>query len=369
MSKKVVKKIIRFILIIVAIFIFVGTVLFLYQKSQPEVVVFKTQTPFYTDIVKKTLATGTIIPRKEIQIKPQAVSGIVEKVFAEPGDMIKKGDKIAQIKIIPDMVSLRSAESRVERANLTFQNSKLSFDRNKGLYEKGVISLSEFESSKLDFDTKTEEYNSAKDNLQLIKEGVTSSMGNATNTIIRSTIAGMVLDVPIKEGNSVIQSNSFNDGTTIAIVADMNEMIFQGKVDEMDVAKLNTGMELNLTIGAIDDTSFVALLEYISPKGVTENGAIRFEIKASVKLMNDYFIRSGYSANANIVLEQVDSVLSIPESVIIFEGDSIFVEVETTPNVFEKRAIKTGLSDGINTELIDGIEEDDKIKVQGLGVI
>lgn len=366
MSKKVVKKIGRYLLIAVGIVIFVGTIMFLYQKSQPEPVIFKTDLASYNDIVKKTLATGSIVPRKEIMIKPQAVSGIIETLYVEPGDMVRKGDKIAKVKIIPDMVNLRSAESRVERSELGYKNAKLNFDRNHELLEKKVISQADFDKIQFEFDSSAEELNSAKDNLQLIKEGVTGDMGGATNTIIRSVLTGMVLDVPVEEGNSVIQSNNFNDGTTIAVVADMNEMIFEGKIDEMDVSKLHLGMIIDLTIGAIDDTTFQAELEYISPKGVDENGSIRFEIKAAVSLNEEYFIRSGYSANADIVLSRLEQILTIPESVLKFDNDSIFVEVETAPGVFETRVVKTGESDGINTQVLEGVEEGEKMKIQGL---
>ena len=356
------KKVFRIVLIVFFIFLFVGTIVFLYQKSQDKPVVYNTKSPEITDIIKKTVATGSVVPRKEIAIKPQGVSGIIETLYVEAGDMLKKGDPIAKIKIIPDMINLNSAESRVKIAQINYEDKEINYQRDKALYDKKVISESDFQKTQLSFRNSEEELQSAKDNLQLIKEGVTKSSAKATNTIIRSTIEGMILDIPVKEGNSVIQSNTFNDGTTVAIVADMGEMIFQGKVDETEVGKIVQGMNLELTIGAIEDVKFDAHLEYISPKGVEENGAIQFEIKASVKLKKDFFIRSGYSANAEIVLDKREKVLAVNESLLEFKNDSTFVEIETSEQKFEKRFIKTGLSDGINIEVLEGLTKDDKLK-------
>eukprot|EP01029_Cantina_marsupialis_P003285 TRINITY_DN1310_c0_g1_i9.p7 TRINITY_DN1310_c0_g1~~TRINITY_DN1310_c0_g1_i9.p7 ORF type:complete len:375 (-),score=69.83 TRINITY_DN1310_c0_g1_i9:1454-2578(-) len=356
------KKVFRIVLVVALIGIFVGTIFFLYKKSQEKPVVYNTKSPEITDIIKKTVATGSVVPRKEIEIKPQGVSGIIEKLFVEAGQMLKKGDPIAKIKIIPDMINLNSAESRVNVAQINYEDAEINYNRDKALFDKKVISESDFQKTQLAYRNSREELQTAKDNLQLIKEGVTKSSANATNTIIRSTIEGMILDIPVKEGNSVIQSNTFNAGTTVAIVADMGEMIFQGKVDETEVGKIDQGMNLKLTIGAIEDVKFDAHLEYISPKGVEENGAIQFEIKASVKLQKDFFIRSGYSANAEIVLDHRKNVLAVNESLLEFKNDSTFVEVETSEQEFEQRYIKTGISDGINIEVLEGITKDDKLK-------
>jgi HlyD family secretion protein len=356
------KKVFRIVLVVFFILLFFGTIVFLYQKSQDKPVIYNTKSPEITDIIKKTVATGSVVPRKEIAIKPQGVSGIIETLYVEAGDMLKKGDPIAKIKIIPDMINLNNAESRVNVAQINYEDKEINYNRDKALFDKKVISESDFQKTQLSFRNSAEELQSAKDNLQLIKEGVSKSSTKATNTIIRSTIEGMILDIPVKEGNSVIQSNTFNDGTTVAIVADMGEMIFQGKVDETEVGKIVQGMNLELTIGAIEDVKFDAHLEYISPKGVEENGAIQFEIKASVKLRKDFFIRSGYSANAEIVLDRREKVLAVNESLLEFKNDSTFVEIETSEQKFEKRFIKTGLSDGINIEVLEGITKDDKLK-------
>lgn len=358
------KKVFRIFLVVFFIALFLGTIVFLYQKSKNKPVEYKTKSALVTDIVKKTVATGSVTPRKEIEIKPQGVSGIVSKLFIEAGERVKKGDPIAKIKIIPNMLNLNSAESRVNRAKINYDDATINYDRDKALNDKNVISDANYQKTLLAFRNAKEELESAKDNLQLIKEGVSNKSQKVTNTIIRSTIEGMVLDIPVKEGYSVIESNNFNPGTTVAIIADMGEMIFQGKVDETEVGKIKQGMKLQLTIGAIEDTKFNAQLEYISPKGKEENGAIQFEIKAAVELNTDYFIRSGYSANAEIVLDRREQVLAINESLLEFKNDSTFVEVETTPQVFEKRFIKTGLSDGINIEVLDGISKEDKIKAE-----
>lgn len=358
------KKALKILAGVIVVSVFVYTIYFLYQKSQAKPVQFETALPFKTEIIKSTVATGSVVPRKEIMLKPQ-VSGIVEEVYVEAGDMIKKGDLIAKIKIIPDMVSLNNAQSRLNRARISLEDSKRQYERQKDLFDQGVIARAEFEPYELAYKNATEELDAAENNLELIKEGQTKKGGEVTNTIVRSTAEGMVLDVPVEVGFSVIESNTFNDGTTIASVADMGDMIFEGKIDETEVGKIKEGMPLILTIGAIDDATFDAVLEHISPKGVEENGAIQFEIKANVSLKQDQFIRAGYSANAKVVLDRTDSVLAIPESLLQFEGDSSFVEVETTPQQFEKRYIKTGLSDGINVEVKSGLAMEDKIKKPG----
>jgi len=355
------KKALKILASVIVISIFVYTIYFLYQKSQAKPVEFETTIPIKTEIIKSTVATGSVLPRKEIMIKPQ-VSGIVEELYVEAGDMIKKGDLLAKIKIIPNMVSLNNAQSRLNRARINYEDSKRQFDRQQDLLDQGVIARAAFESFELAYRNAIEEVEAAENNLELIKEGQTKKGGQRTNTIVRSTAEGMVLDVPVEIGFSVIESNTFNDGTTIASVADMGDMVFEGKIDETEVGKIREGMPLILTVGAIDDASFSATLEHISPKGVEENGAIQFEIKANVELKQDLFIRAGYSANAKVVLDRTDSVLAIPESILQFDGDSSYVEVEIAPQQFEKRFIETGLSDGINVEVKSGLTMEDKIK-------
>jgi HlyD family secretion protein len=355
------KNIIRIGFFSLLFLLFVYTIWFLYKKSEQKPIVYNTISVSRNNIVQKTVATGAVVPRKEINIKPQ-VSGIIEKLYVVAGEKIRKGDMIAQIRIIPNMINLANAESRMNRAQLSYDNAKIDMDRNQKLLDAKMISFSDYQQVKLAYNNAKEEMNAAENNIQLIKEGVSKNSGKSTNTIVRSTIDGMILDMPLKEGSSVIESNTFNEGSTIAIVADMGEMIFEGKVDESEVGKIKPGMDLILTVGAIDTDKFGAILEYIAPKGVKENGAIQFQIKARVELKKNTFLRAGYSATADIVLARKDSVYTIPESVLQFDKTVPFVEVETSPQTFEKRTIKTGLSDGINIEIIDGLSPSDKVK-------
>lgn len=358
------KKAFRILGVVILVAIFGGTLFFLYNKSKKKTDFFENKNPFYSDVVMKTVATGSVVPRFEIEIVPQ-VSGIIDELYVEAGDKITKGQVVARIKIIPDMVTLNSAETRVNRAKIGFEDAQIDYDRQQKLFDKEVISYEEFKSAKVEYDSAKEELTAAENNLELIKNGVTKKAATATNTLVRSTINGMVLDVPVEEGNSVIQANTFNAGTTIASVADMSDMIFEGNVDETEVGKIREGMPIELEIGAIDKEKFAAVLEYISPKGVEENGAIQFEIKANVQLKEDQFIRAGYSANANIVLERKDNVMVIPEGLLQFDNDSSFVEVNVgsaeEPN-YEKRWVHTGLSDGINIEITEGLKAEDKVK-------
>ncbi|MGK0384784.1 MAG: HlyD family secretion protein [Bacteroidia bacterium] len=357
------KSFVRILVVVIILGGFGYTLWHLYDKSQEPPVVFETDKAFRSDIIKKTVATGTISPKKEVAIKPR-VSGIIEKVYVEEGQMVKNGDAIAKVKIVPDMVSLNNAKNRVQMAELAVQDAQLNFDRQEKLINQGVIAEAEFQPVRTQLMNVKQELLAAGSNLQLIEEGALKDQGSSSNTIIRSTATGMVLEVALKEGNSVIESNTFNEGTTIATIADMGEMIFEGKVDESEVGKIKEGMNLLITIGALEGHNFTARLDHISPKGVEENGAIQFKIKAEVQLQDDVFIRSGYSANADIVLEKRDSVLAIPEALLIFgkHPDSTFVEVETSPQKFEKRTVKLGLSDGIKIEVVSGIDTSDMIK-------
>lgn len=356
------KKAFKILGIVILVGVFGGTLFFLYNKSKKKTDVFETKNPFVSDVVMKTVATGSVVPRFEIEIKPQ-VSGIIDELYIEAGHRIAKGQVVARIKIIPDMVTLNAAETRLNRAKINFEDAQIDYDRQQKLFDKNVISYEEFKSAKVAYDSAKEELTAAENNLDLIKNGVTKKAESATNTLVRSTIDGMVLDVPVEVGNSVIQANTFNDGTTIASVANMHDMSFEGNVDETEVGKIKEGMPIELEIGAIEKEKFEAILEYISPKGKEENGAIQFEIKADVQLKEGQFIRAGYSANANIVLERKDSVMVIPEGLLKFDNDSSYVEVQTGEDqVFKKRMVKTGLSDGINIEITEGLKMDDKVK-------
>lgn len=333
--------------------IFAYTIYFLYQKSEEKPVVWETATPVIADIVQKTVATGSVVPRKEIEIKPQ-VSGIIQELFVEPGDVVEEGALIARIKIIPDMVSLNNAENRLNQAQISLRNAQREFNRMEQLYQQQAVSQAEYQQAEIALQQAEEELETAESNLQLIQEGTTAKSAQTSNTLVRATISGMVLDVPVEEGNNVIESNTFNEGTTIATIANMNEMVFEGFVDESEVGKLQTGMELILTIGAIEGEQFPARLEYIAPKGVDEEGAVQFEIRAALEQEDttSAFIRANYSANADIVLARRESVLALNESLLQFEDRKPYVEVEVQPQTFEKEYVELGLSDGIMVELL-----------------
>jgi HlyD family secretion protein len=355
------KTVFRISLLVVILLIFAWTIWFLYQKDQEPPEIFETELAETRDIIKKSVATGSVVPRNEIFIKPQ-ISGIIQSIHVKPGDIINEGSLIAKVKVIPNMVSLNNSENRVNRAKISLENSQVDYDRNNKLLTQEVISAAEFQPFELARKQALEELNAAEDALAIIKDGVSKKAGNSSNTLIKSTVKGMVLDVPVEEGYNVIEANNFNDGTTIASVADMENLIFQGQVDESEVEKLHLGMELIMTIGAIESHEFTATLEYISPKGVQDEGAIKFEIEAAVNIDSSQFIRAGYSANANVVLERKDDVLSIDEGLISFEEDGAFVEVETSEQQFERRELVLGLSDGIYIEVISGLSIEDKIK-------
>ena len=338
--------------------------MFLWQKSQPKEVVYNEFTPQLDSIQKTTIITGKIEPRNEVNIKPQ-ISGIISELLKEPGDYVNAGDVIAKVKVIPDMAQLSSAEMRVRLAEINLKQAETDFQRVENLYNQKLVSADEYDKSKMSLNQAKHERLAAQDALEVVRDGVSKSNANASSTLIRSTISGVILDIPVKVGNSVILSNTFNDGTTIATVANMNDLIFRGNIDETEVGQLVNGMNMKITIGALQDLKFDAALEYISPKAVESNGANQFEIKAAVKLTEGGKIRSGYSANAEIVLAKADNVLTVPESAIEFSGDSTFVYVLAgSPNEknYERRAVETGLSDGVNIEIKKGLTDKDKVR-------
>lgn len=358
------KKYLKIALLVIIAIILVGTFVFLYQKSQPKVAVYETVTPEVTDLEKSTVATGKVEPRDEILIKPQ-ISGIIDEVYKEAGQSIKKGEVLAKVKVIPELGQLNSAESRVRLAEISAAQAETDFSRVKKLYADKLISREEFEKGEVAVKQAREEKQTAKDNLEIVKEGITKNSASFSSTMIRSTIDGLILDIPVKMGNSVIMSNTFNDGTTIATVANMNDLIFRGNIDETEVGRIHEGMPVKLTIGALQNLSFNAVLEYISPKGVENNGANQFEIKAAITVPDTVQIRSGYSANAEIVLQRANKVLSVPESTIEFSGDSTFVYVMTDSvpqQKFKRTQITTGMSDGIKIEIKKGLTAKDKIR-------
>lgn len=344
-----------FVLVLVAIFVF------LYRQTKPEEILYEKVSPAVKDIDKMTVVTGKIVPRDEINVKPQ-ISGIITEVFKEPGESVKEGEVIAKVKVIPEMSSLSSAQSRVRLSEINLNQAQVNLDREQELYDKFLISREEYEKVLQARDQAKAEYDAAVDALEVIRDGVSSSNASSSSTLIRSTISGLVLDVPVKVGNSVILSNTFNDGTTIAVVADMNDLIFDGKIDETEVGRLKEGMPMTITVGALKDLSFEAVLEYISPKANENNGTNEFQIKAAVTIPSDVKMRSGYSANARIVLERAEGVLTIPESTLEFAGDTVYVNVLGDDDEYHRRDISTGISDGIDIEVKSGITKGDILK-------
>jgi HlyD family secretion protein len=358
------KKYFKLIIAAIIAMIFIGTFVFLWHKSQPKEVVYNEFTPKNDTIQKTTIITGKIEPRNEVNIKPQ-ISGIISDLYKVPGDHVNAGDVIAKVKVIPDMSQLSSAEMRVRLADINLKQAQTDFQREENLYEQKLVSADEYDKSKMALEQAKHEKIAAEDALEVVRDGVSKSNAKASSTLIRSTISGVILDIPVKVGNSVILSNTFNDGTTIATVAKMNDLIFRGNIDETEVGQLVNGMPMKITIGALQNLNFDANLEYISPKATESNGANQFEIKAAVKLNEGDKIRSGYSANAEIVLARVENVLTIPESAIEFSGDSVFVYVikgEGKTKSYERTNVETGLSDGVNIEIKKGITSKDKVR-------
>ena len=358
------KKFLKITLLVVLTAGIIGTFVFLWMKSRPKVVVYETVNAEITDLQKTTGATGKVEPRDEILIKPQ-ISGIIDEVYKEAGQSIRKGEVIAKVKVIPELGQVNSAESRVRLAEINEKQAQTDFDRVEKLFKDKLISREDFEKSEVALKQARVEVQTAKDALEIIKEGITKNSASLSSTLIRSTIDGLILDVPVKAGNSVIMSNTFNDGTTIATVANMNDLIFKGKIDETEVGRIHEGMPVKLTIGALQNLTFDAKLEYISPKGVEENGANQFEIKAAVSVPDSVQIRSGYSANAEIVLQRAQQTLAVPESVIEFSGDSTFVYVMTDSvpeQKFQRKPVTAGMSDGIKIEIKSGVTAKDKIR-------
>lgn len=354
------KKLFPVVLVTCILGAFAWTLLFLYQKSQAKPAVARVESPAKTDIVKKTVATGAIVPRKEVAIKSR-VAGIVEELRVQPGETIAVDTLIARIKIVPDMLTLSRAESAVDTARIAVKNAEREMGRNQDLYGKGVVADTEFQKFRLDLELRNRELEGAENDLQLIRVGASRRSGQVSN-LVRSTVAGTVLDVPVKEGESVIESNTFNAGTTIASIADMSDLVFLGKVDESEVGKLREGMDLEIRIGALESKVLKGKLEYISPKGATNEGTIQFEIRAAMRPEKGLLIRAGYSANADIVLDRRQGVLAISEKLLQFDDGKPFVEVEVSPQKFEKRKVKVGLSDGNKIEMLEGVDANAKIK-------
>lgn len=355
------KKIKNILLFTLLSAVLIGIFVYLYRKSRPEKVVYEHLEVTVGDISRTAVVNGTIIPRNEVNIKPQ-ISGIISELYKEAGQGVTAGEVIAKVKVIPEMSTLSSAQSRVRLSQLNLEQAQRNYDREKELFDRKLVSAEEYEQVRQALSQAEEEKAAAQEALEVIRDGVSARSASSSSTLVRSTISGLILDVPVKVGNSVILSNTFNDGTTIATVADMNDLIFDGNVDETEVGRLREGTPVTIKIGALQDLSLDASLEYISPKATVNNGANQFEIKAALSVPSSVKIRSGYSANATIVLQKVEDVVRVPESAVIFEGDSSFVYKVTGPELYSRTAITTGISDGVNLEVKSGLSAGDKVR-------
>lgn len=347
------KKFFKILLIVIVCVIFIGTFVYLYLNSKGSEDVYEIKYPSTESIERTTVLTGKIEPRDEIDIKPQ-ISGIISEILVEAGDKVNNGDIIAKIKVIPEEAQLSSAENRVAVAEITLKEAENTFNRTKALYEKKYESREKFETDEAALNRARKELDQARDQLNIVRDGVSAANAQGSNTLVRSTVTGVVLEVPVKVGSSVIQANTFNDGTTIAKVADMTDLIFKGKVDETEVDLLSEGMNVRISVGAIADSDFPAVIEKIAPMANDENGANTFEIKAALSLAESSGLRAGYSANASVILEKADSVLAVPESVVEYEGKDAYVYVltDSVPKQnFIRKQVKLGLSDGLVVEV------------------
>lgn len=358
------KRYFKFVVAALVLLVFVATFVFLWMKSQPVPEEYEVFTAKAMDLRKTTVVTGKIEPRNEVNVKPQ-ISGIITDLYKEAGDRVEAGEVIAKVKVIPDMAQLSAAQARVRLAEVNVKQARVDYGREKTLYDKGLVAAEEYEKSKQTYDQAQEELEAANDNLQVVRYGVSARNAGESSTLIRATISGLVLDVPVKVGNTVILSNTFNDGTTIATVANMADLIFRGNIDEIDVGRLVAGMPMKITVGAMHDMRLQASLEYISPKAVETNGANQFEIKAAVRVTDDHLLRSGYSANAEIVLAEVKGALAVPESAIEFEGNDTYlymVKGSGDNMQYERRKVETGLSDGLHIEVKKGLKAGEKVR-------
>lgn len=333
------------------------------KTNNKSAIEYETETAIITSIERKTVVTGKVIPEDEVEIKPQ-IQGIIETLFVEEGDLVNTGDLLARIKVVPNEQNLNTAQGRLANSKIVLKNAKIDYDRSKDLFSKGIISKQEFENSELRYSQSKQDIANATSDLQIIRSGSAGGAASA-NTNIRATVPGTILEIPVEEGFQVIASNSFNAGTTIATIADLNKMIFEGKVDEAEVGKLKVDMPLEVNLGAIEDQSLEAKLKFIAPKGNEEQGAVQFIIEADLFLNDSIFIRAGYSANASLVLERKDSIMAIPESLLQFdrETEKPYVEISIGEQTFEKRDIEIGISDGVNVEIISGLTKENLIKV------
>ena len=349
--------------IIVLILGLLFAIAYFVRTNSKSAIQYDTTTAFTSSIQKTSVVTGTVIPEDEVEIKPQ-LNGIISEIMVEEGDMVNNGDLIAIIKVVPDERSVYGAQSQVNAAELNVKNAERQMQRAEELFSKQIISQQEFEDAELRFNTAKENLQAAQNDLEIIRKGSVSGSSTA-NTNIRATITGTILEIPIKLGDQVIAANSFNSGSTVAIIADLNMMIFEGQVDEAEVGRLEVGQDLSVSMAAIPDKEFLAKLKFVAPKGTEAGGAVQFKIEADLTLDESTFIRAGYSANGTLVVDNRQDIMVIPEALLQFDRKTSvpYVEVETSNQNFERRDITIGLSDGIKVEILDGLEMTDKIKI------
>ena len=349
--------------IIVLILGLLFAIAYFVRTNSKSAIQYDTTTAFTSSIQKTSVVTGTVIPEDEVEIKPQ-LNGIISEIMVEEGDMVNNGDLIAIIKVVPDERSVYGAQSQVNAAELNVKNAERQMQRAEELFSKQIISQQEYEDAELRFNTAKENLQAAQNDLEIIRKGSVSGSSTA-NTNIRATITGTILEIPIKLGDQVIAANSFNSGSTVAIIADLNMMIFEGQVDEAEVGRLEVGQDLSVSMAAIPDKEFHAKLKFVAPKGTEAGGAVQFKIEADLTLDESTFIRAGYSANGTLVVDNRQDIMVIPEALLQFDRKTSvpYVEVETSNQNFERRDITIGLSDGIKVEILDGLEMTDKIKI------
>ena len=357
------KNSVKYIIVILVVISLLGVLKYFSDANSSSIIDYDTDQPFYTSIKKEVVATGKLNPEDEIELKPQ-VSGIIDKIFVEEGDIVMRGDLIANIRVVPNEQALLSARSRINSAKLSYENSSKLFERSEKLFEKDVISKQDFENSQLSMEQSKESLRQAENDFKIIKQG-TLTGGSTANTNVLSQISGTILEIPVREGSPITESNTFSPGTTIATVADMTKMIFEGQVDETEVSKLAEGTKIKVILGALEKEEFDSKLTFVAPKGIELGGAVQFKIKADVNIPENVNVRAGYSANAIMSIGKKENILCVNESLIQFNRitDKPFVEIEQQDGSFKTVNVEVGLSDGINVEILKGVKEGDKIKI------
>ena len=365
------------LLFAVALFSGIG---YLVKSNSKESEAFLTRKPSVQNMEDKVMATGKIVPKEEIEIKPN-IAGIIDKILVDEGDRVEVGQLIATVRIVPNLSEVNNAQQNVSNQQLQISNAKLNvdnmrkqFEMQERLYKQGVASKQEFLNAQQQLYSTQQALRNAQQQLvtaqkalQIAKTGSTPELQGLATTQIRSKASGTVLEVPVKVGSQVIEANSFNAGTTICSIADLNSLIFQGEIDEAQAGKLKQGMDMNIVIGALQNKTFPGRLTMIAPKGKDNNGTIKFPVEGDVFNPNNEYIRAGFSANGEIVLNSQKNALLLDESLVQYEKkngkDLPFVEVKQKDGKFKKAYVKLGASDGINVQILSGIDKNADVKV------